>query len=169
MKKIVFYFHGYGSNPNSDKVNQLVEAGLETCSWAINIDPDISVPYLEEKILSVILDHLHEPIELYFVGTSLGAWYADKLGQLFESDNVILINPSYDPRNSLHKYGVNDLVSSKYDPIRFGKNHRVYIGTNDEVIDFTDFDFGEAKVTYVEGADHRFKEHFKIVIDYLTQ
>lgn len=169
MKKIVFYFHGYGSNPNSDKVNQLVEAGLKTCSWPINIDPDISVYYLEEKILSVILDHLHEPIELYFVGTSLGAWYAAKLGNMFESDNIFLINPAYNPRSSLRKYGVNELVSSKYGPIQFDKNHTVYVGTNDEVIDFTDFDFGDAEVTYVEGADHRFKDHFHMVINRLTK
>lgn len=165
MKKIVFYFHGYGSNANSDKVKQLKESGLETCSWQINIDPDVSVYYLENKILSVILDHLHEPIEMFFVGTSLGAWYADRLAKSFESDNVYLVNPSYDPRNSLSKYGVNELVSSKYDPIVFSEKHKVYIGMNDEVIDFTNVDFGSAQVEYVEGADHRFKDQFWRVIN----
>jgi len=168
MKKIVIYFHGYGSSPNSGKTEQLRAAGFETHSWSIDIDPEVSIPYLEGCVFDVILEHLNEDIELFFVGTSLGAWYASKIAELFMSENVFLINPSYSPCESLKKYGVEESICEKYDDLVFKNFQTVYIGAEDTVIDFDGVDFNGADFSIVDGADHRFADHFYRVIEDLT-
>lgn len=168
MKKIVIYFHGYGSSANSGKTEQLRNAGFETYSWDIDIDPDISIKRLEERILDMILDYLNEDIELFFVGTSLGAWYAAEMAERFNSENVFLINPSYNPSESLKKYGVPLSICEKYNDLEFKNYHTIYIGAEDTVIDFTDVDFNGADYSIVAGADHRFADHFYRVIEDLT-
>jgi predicted esterase YcpF (UPF0227 family) len=168
MRKIAIYFHGYGSNANSEKTRKLKESGLETYSWDIDIDPEVSVPFLENKILDLVLDRINEDIALVFIGTSLGGWYASKLAERFKSKNVFLINPSYCPRESLKKYNVEESICEKYDDLEFKDFHKVYIGSNDAVIDFTDVDFNGADYHLISGADHRFAEHFPIVINDLT-
>ena len=168
MKKIVIYFHGYGSSANSGKTEQLRNAGFETYSWDINIDPEISIKRLEERILDMILDHLNEDIELFFVGTSLGAWYAAEMAERFNSKNVFLVNPSYNPNESLKKYGVPLSICEKYNALEFKNYHTIYIGAEDTVIDFTDVDFNGADYSIVAGADHRFADHFYRVIQDLT-
>jgi predicted esterase YcpF (UPF0227 family) len=164
MKKIAVYFHGYNSSANSNKVEQLREAGFETYSWDIDIDPNISIPFLDNKIMDVLLDNINEEMDLVFIGTSLGAWYAAKLAEHFINVRTILINPSHDPKNSLLKYGVPESLCEEYTPIVFNENHEIYIGSEDNVIDFSSVVFSPAKTYLVEGADHRFKEHFNIVI-----
>ena len=168
MKKIVIYFHGYDSSASSGKTEQLKAAGFETYSWDIDIDPSVSIPYLEEQILDMILDHVNEEIELFFVGTSLGGWYAAKLAELFNSENVFLVNPSYNPSESLKKYGEPLSICEKYHDLEFKNYHTIYIGAEDTVIDFTDVDFNGADFSIVGGADHRFADYFYRVIEDLT-
>lgn len=167
-KKIVVYFHGYGSSPEGYKTELLRENGIDTYAWKIDIKPSMSIPYLSDQIIDMLLDRLHENVQIYFMGTSLGAWYASKLAEQFEIRNVILINPAYDPKESLKKYEVPDFIRNEYDPINFKDTDIVYIGTDDDIIDFEGVDFGEADVRRIEGADHRFKEHFNVVIRELT-
>lgn len=167
MKKIVIYFHGYNSSANSDKVQQLKNSGLETHSWDIDINPNVSIPYLDNRIMDVLVNNLNEDIQLYFVGTSLGAWYAAKLAEHFEDSKVILINPSYNPSISLLKYGVAQHICEAYSPLEFKDRHNVYVGTEDNVVDFGGVIFSPAKLYLVEGANHRFREHFNIVIDHI--
>jgi predicted esterase YcpF (UPF0227 family) len=166
MKTLIVYFHGYGSNADSSKVNQLRSAGFDVSSWDIDIDPDISIPYLEDKIIDLLLNNLNADINLIFIGTSLGAWYAAKLGDSFYAP-PILINPCYDPTNILSRHQLPKELLEKYHPIKFTNEHAVYLGDNDEIIDYSGVDFGNAVVHRIEGADHRFNEHFSLVIDAL--
>ena len=167
MKKIVVYFHGFGSSAQTDKVQQLRDAGIETYSWDINVDPDISIAVLSEKIDDMLSDNPHEPARIFFVGTSLGAWYASLLGHLY-GIKTILINPAYNPKESLAKYGVDNSILENYMiGVDFHPTQKVFIGMNDEVIDFSDVDFNGADVTYVKGAGHRFNKEFHLVIDYI--
>ena len=167
MHKIVVYFHGYGSSANSDKVQQLRAAGLETHSWDIDINTTVSLPELGRKIDSMLLDKMHEPCEIFFVGTSLGAWYAYTLGQMY-GIKTVLINPAYNPKESLAKYGIDELIRLSYfTDLKFAANQKVFIGTADTVIDFAAVDFNGADVTYIEGGDHRFNKEFHHVIDYI--
>ena len=51
----------------------------------------------------------------------------------------------------------------------FLKQYKVFIGTRDEVIDFSNTDFGPADVEYVD-ADHRFGgEEFDKVVEYIKK
>jgi len=167
MKKIVVYFHGYGSSANTDKVQQLRDAEIETYSWDIDVNPDVSIEVLMKKIDDMLMDEMHEPARIFFVGTSLGAWYASLLGNLY-GIKTILINPSYNPKESLAKYGVDRSILENYMiGIDFHPTQKVFIGTADEVIDFSDVDFNGADVTYIEGGDHRFNKEFHHVINYI--
>jgi predicted esterase YcpF (UPF0227 family) len=42
---IVFYFHGYNSNPKTEKVQRLMEVFPKTFAPSIDIDPDVSLPH----------------------------------------------------------------------------------------------------------------------------
>lgn len=167
MKKIVVYFHGFGSSAQTDKVQMLRDAGFETHAWDINVDPMLSLPELTENIDSMLLDDMHEECQLFFVGTSLGAWYASNLAHMY-GVNAVLINPCYNPKESLAKYDVDQYILDDYlIDIHFAPHQKVFIGSEDTVIDFSGVDFCGADVTVVDGADHRFNKEFGLVIDYI--
>lgn len=169
MEKIVVYFHGYNSSAQTDKVQKLKDAGFSTYSWDINLDASISLNELTDKIDSMLLDNMHSECELFFVGTSLGAWYAANLAQLYDV-HAVLINPCYNPKQSLAKYNVDQTILDSYlTDIQFTSKHKVFIGTNDTAIDFSNVDFGNADVVYVKDADHRFNKEFHLVVDYIRE
>jgi predicted esterase YcpF (UPF0227 family) len=167
MRKLIVYFHGYGGSPSSGKVDKLEQAGYEVYAWKIDVDPSVSMPRLDEKIMNMLTSYIHDDIELVFIGTSLGGWYAAKLAETYDCKSI-LINPSPDPSASLSKYDISKEVLARYTPLNFNRNQTVFIGTEDEVIDFTGVNFKDAKVIYVGGGDHRFDDHFNHVIDYLN-
>ena len=79
---------------------------------------------------------MHHPnLEIIFIGTSLGAWYAAELADKYKV-KAILINPSYNPRQSLLKYEIEENIRNKYSPIKWLNDAIYYIAKNDEVIDF---------------------------------
>lgn len=166
VKSKIIYFHGYGSSSDSSKVKMMRDYGLDVQSWDINVDPAISIPYLEEKILDFLIENIGDyTMNLIFIGSSLGAWYAATLGNKFGAKSI-LINPSYDPQTTLkNRHNLDDYILERYSPIIFDDTHTVYIGKNDEVIDFRGVNFNGAKVHYVEGADHRFIDHFHYLLE----
>lgn len=155
MNTIIVYFHGYGSSPATDKVNTLRQFG-EVYAWPINIDPEVSVPFLAENIEALLLDNIFKDVKFVFVGTSLGAYYAQVLGSMFDIDTV-LINPSYTPSTSLIRYGVAEEIRCKYDDLHLTKRDSVVVAKDDEIIDHTGHDFSGARsVTWFETGGHRF-------------
>ena len=166
MKKVIIYCHGYNSSAQSDKVKRLTAAG-EVFAWDINIDPEVSLNDLEQKMDDLLISKMNEDFMLVFVGTSLGAWYASKLADIYAA-YAVLINPAINPKTSLAKYGIEESVLNNYlNPIFFCTDDKVFIGTEDEVIDFSNVNFGPANVEYVK-AKHRFNgPEFEMVVEYI--
>ena len=167
---LIFYFHGYGSSPNSDKVARLKEHFPFVYAFPIDIDPDVSLPYLKKEIEKTRLKHVaSESVDLVFVGTSLGGWYASELAHPFDCDAVI-INPAYAPQHTLPELGVPSEVRAKYHDMVYPPKTKYFIGRQDEVIDFEPIT-GKLKrlnTLWVEGAGHRFNgKEFDLVIDYI--
>lgn len=170
-KYLVFYFHGYGASAKSEKFDRLKAAFPETFSWDINIDPDISLPFLESKIDEVLMDNFNDCKSIpVFVGVSLGAWYAAKLASKYDSDAVI-INPSWNPVKSLEKYDVPVEIRKKYDKLFDWQSwFKYFIGKNDDVIDYTPVRsiLNSYDTEWIDGADHRFNgPEFDKVIEYI--
>jgi len=176
-RNIVIYFHEYRSNANSDNVNRL-NVGLTDCevyAFDINPNPNISIPELEKEIDSVLMDNPNAEYHLHFVGTSLGAWYAEHMSNEYVPHvSNYLINPLYDPFYSLQKYKVADSILyayEHYDPIRFKSHDHLYLSLNDSVIDHSHYedyygmDNGPILRTF-ENTDHEFNgPEFRFVIE----
>lgn len=100
MKKFIVYFHGYASSPNTDKVTQLKLAYPNDYIYAFlaDIDPEIAIKEVGNNIDLALLDHIEEDIDITFIGTSLGAWLAAKMADLYGVKSI-LINPVLYPHN----------------------------------------------------------------------
>lgn len=172
-KNIVIYCHGYNGSKNSPKVDRLRAAsGVdEAYSW----DVDISLPFafvsLYGETLAVLKKHLDDEhsVSLMFVGTSLGAYVAQRLAGEFDSP-AILINPSFDPRNGLEKYGVDWSVRQWYEPIEPEDDLLYFFSEVDDVIDNT-ANWGKCTHKFiVPNSTHRFDgEEFDHVLDILSE
>lgn len=171
MKKIVFYFHGYNSKPNTEKTQRLREVFPDTFAYDIDIDPEISVTKVSNQIFAELLNHINdEEAKIVFVGTSLGAWYAAKAAVAYGVKDCILINPCYDPRNMLRSYDVPEEILVKYHPLEFRPEHKFFIAKDDEVINFNPVldKLVNMNVTWTDGGMHRYNgPEFEGVIDYI--
>lgn len=131
------YFHGYGSSSKTDKVDRIkkIYPNDKVFAFDADIDPEIAETEVGDKIFETLVDD-HSEGKLIFIGTSLGAWLANKLSNEFEC-LAILINPSYMPRINLGKYGVPENIGEKYSPMSLSdlNRKRFYIDPFDEVID----------------------------------
>lgn len=167
---IVFYFHGYGSSAKTDKVQRLKDAFPETYAWDIDIDPEVSLPFLKEKIDCVLLNHYNDCMTVpIFVGTSLGAWYASQLADVYGCASVI-INPSWNSLKTLEKYGVPLDIRSKYSSFIWSPKAKYFIAKNDEVVDFAPVRsiLNSMNTEWVDNSDHRFNgPEFDKVIEYI--
>ena len=177
MKKTpsIIYFHGYGSSPNTDKVKVLREHFSDVQSFSIDVDPDKSLPYLEEEIDHYITLSINDERPLVMIGTSLGAWYAGYFACLYYAP-AILINPCYSFDAIKNDLGISSEIKNKYQWIgfKYPANTKFFIDPNDEVIDMGPFikRLETAKIIYepelVPGATHRFNgEPFNKVIEFL--
>ena len=169
MKNVVFYFHGYNSSANTDKVEKLKNAGFDVYAWDIDIDPVKAQNVLINNIFDTMFDYIkvHQDVKFWFVGTSLGAYHAAELGDVFNVE-TILVNPAYNPSKLLPKIGCDEEIAKLYTDIIFNDNDNVIIAKNDELIDFSvDGLFDNAKsIVYSETGGHRFNgEEFNIVIN----
>lgn len=136
MRKIVVYFHGYGSNPNSEKVDRIHMALPEYEVYAFDIDIDVDKAYahLSAKIDEVLTMVIHSNCELVFVETSLGGWWASKMAEAYGA-KAIIINPSSNPKDSLLKHGVSEDLCAKYDSLKINDRFHYFFSVHDEVID----------------------------------
>lgn len=175
MKKLIVYFHGYNSSPSTDKAQRLKQ-DFETLAVSIDPDPEIAIKSLFNQIDNFLIDNFLEEIELIFVGTSLGAWWASRLANQYDC-KAVLINPSTMPYKTLPKLGLPLKIAHKYSPIEIPKRAAYFIAENDEVIDNTEFakeirelnDDQKEVYTYSDGG-HRFNgEYFERVMSYLNK
>lgn len=167
MKKILVYCHGYGSSANSDKVDRLRSAGFEVYAWDINPDPDVGLPMTADHVYNMVMDNLNRDVDLIFIGTSLGAWYAAKLAEDFGCE-AVLVNPAHDPAFLLPEIGCDPTIAYKYDRMSFELNHTVFIASNDELISFDCVNFGRAALVETATGGHRYNgPEFDAVIEYI--
>ena len=171
MSKLVFYFHGYGSSPESSKVSRLRESlpDSEIHAFPIDIDPRVAIPELCERIESVLLDSPHSEDSVLFVGTSLGGWYAGHLANLYGLP-CILINPSCTPSVSLERYDVPASVRGAYSDLVMPEKGELFLAERDEILDHSKIKSSGSPMTIVPGADHRFEgEPFSLVIERIRE
>ena len=160
MKTLIIYFHGYGSSSKSDKVARLKqEKDFDVYAFDASINPDIAVKEVGDCNDMVLLDYIHQPVKMIFIGTSLGGWLASKMAQLYDCDAYI-INPSVNPTTSLKKYGVSDDICDKYSVLVPCYKHKYYFAAVDNVINNTDFSTNLLNsgydVTVIKNTDHIF-------------
>ncbi len=166
--KTVFYFHGYNSSPNSDKVRRLREVSPDTYAYEIDVDPRISLPFLREAIRTQLNK---EAEKVVFVGTSLGGWYAEKLAEEFGAKCVV-INPCYSPSGILRRHGLPETILDSYADMKLSGTTKFFISSNDEVIDFSPIRnvLMERNTSWFEGTSHRFNgPEFEAVVDYVRE
>lgn len=159
-KQLIFYFHGYNSSPNTDKVGRLKSVYSDTYAFNIDVDLDISLKYLEDQIDITLLDekYMHHPnLQIIFIGTSLGAWYAAELADKYKSKAVI-VNPCYDPASMLPKLGCSEIIANKYPPMKWLNDAIYYIAKDDEVIDFRPVRnvLDQLNTYWIDNSNHRF-------------
>lgn len=157
MKKIVVYCHGYKSSAKADKVRMLRDAGFEVIACDIPTDPEVGFKTLINFVDDFLIDNIaREDFELVFVGTSLGGWYASKAAKLYGAKSLC-INPAYSPKTLIAKLDKSCDVIDKFEDAVFDELDTVLVAEDDEIIDFSDVDFGKAnKVIRVPTGGHRF-------------
>ena len=166
----IVYFHGYGSSSKSDKVDRLKARfpDCEVLAFDANIDPEIAKAEVGDSIMFNLINDMHSDDCLVFVGTSLGAWLANELSDKFGC-KAILVNPCYNPAESLKKYGVSSDILEKYNVMSDIANLRkkFVVDFEDEVIDHMPLISKLSRekivgnkrvneVTFVNGVGHRF-------------
>lgn len=157
MRKVIVYFHGFGSSPDSDKVERLKVSGAEVFAYPIDVDPRVSIPSLEHNIDMMLLDDVNRDMDLTFVGTSLGGWYAGVLGAKYACKRV-LINPCIDLQNSLLKYALSSEVLVQYKALELTPHAKYHISIHDEVINFAPYmnELAKFDTTFYDTTGHRF-------------
>lgn len=176
----VIYFHGFASSPNGSKVDLLRQAGFIVSAPEIDIDPDIAEPYLIEFIKQESVRNSGIDRQCIFVGTSLGGYWAARMGELFEGA-AVLINPAMHPENSLRKFigpyvnyatGEQKILTedivAKYANYPSAGSHRYrayFIAKHDTVIETPD----EGSLFVYDSDDHRGMSFFGDVIKYLKK
>lgn len=172
MNRLIVYFHGFGSNSKTPKVAALTAAFPNDTVVAFDIDIDTNISLgsydLTNKIDDALIAELHSIKEVIFVGTSLGAWYAGTLARIYDV-RCILINPSFNPAETLKKYNISADIREGYIPLDpAGLKAEYFFALHDEVIDNSLMIPKLKNVTIVKNADHRFNDNFDIIIDALN-
>lgn len=171
MEKVVVYCHGYNSSKSADKVRMLRDAGFEVIACDIPKDPELGVKTLLDFVDDFLIENYsRDDLELIFVGTSLGGWYASTVAKYYDARSIC-INPAYDPTKLLNKLDKTCEVAHKFKPAVFDKNDIVVIAEDDEVIDFAGVDFSTAdKLIKVSTGGHRFiGKEFDMIFDMIKE
>lgn len=183
----IVYLHGFASSGSSPKVDDLVrQFGQENVySPDLPINPQ-EVRETVENIVQTWLSNRSESDRLIFVGTSLGAFYANYFAQLYDCP-AVLVNPSIRPSETLrNRLGVNTnymsgeefVVTMAYleemSKMRDFINHNyngslisLFVAKDDDVIpyDLTLLELSHcAKITITETGGHRFTDHWSQVL-----
>lgn len=128
----VFYIHGFGSSVESNTLELLRESFPDAIGLTYDHkEPKLSIDSMVDDIKSSCRGR-----DVYVVGSSLGAWFAEQLTDRIVAD-VVLYNPSISPEISLSKYNVEQSVLYKYKLLARQpqiKNRTVIVSTDDNII-----------------------------------
>jgi predicted esterase YcpF (UPF0227 family) len=185
---MIVYLHGFASTGSSPKVNALRERfGSDKV-----MSPDLPFnPFEVHKLInSLVQDFLSKRKEgekLVFVGTSLGAFYSNFFGHLYDCP-VVLVNPSVYPNETLaSRLGSNrnyvtgeeffvslahledlDQMRKYLEANYTGSLVNLFLAKDDDVIPY-DVALEAYKypafVKVTEDGGHRFNDYWDLVVD----
>jgi predicted esterase YcpF (UPF0227 family) len=135
------YLHGLGSNglTNTAKTLQLLGEDVISPSYAPH-----DFPYS----IKMLKDIINEQSPDVIVGTSMGGYFALKLGEITNLP-VLAVNPCFEPKALLSKYldtpaidyetgdtlDITEATLEEYEPFNgFSENHLILIGLQDDII-----------------------------------
>lgn len=161
MKRMIVYFHGLNSSPATDKVTRLKQFFPNDVILAvdIDIDPEISINKVSNQINNVLLDDIQSLDQIVFVGTSMGAWLAAEIAEEYDCI-AYLINPVFNPAETLPSLGIRKEIADKYDSLVLSKRY-VYIFSSEDgvlknpVVKY-DLQGDGYNVHIINGENHRF-------------
>lgn len=171
-RTVIVYFHGYGSNSSTEKVSTLKQLlpDADVYAYDIDVNPVTAHFSLTNQIDRMLVSYLNREIKLVFIGTSLGAWWATKMADLYGA-KAYLINGSFYPSERLSsRYGVDENIAALYSRANLNADYVYLFGAEDSAIDHTEtideLKWIGAEFEIVKGADHRFGgEWFEAFID----
>ena len=183
------YIHGFNSSPDSDKARQ-------TRAWLAENRPDVDFicPFLS-PFPDVAMAQLEAAIAdlfgtLYFVGSSMGGFYATYLAAKYQS-RAVLINPAVRPWlgrdyllgdqanyhtgevHCIEQAHLDQLQGFEVEPIIQAKDFLVLLQTGDEVLDYrlAEKKYANCQLVVEPGGDHGFvgfEKHLPAIIEFLT-
>ena len=163
MKSIVIYIHGFASGPGL-KAELMRNAFPNSEIVAPHLTGHVEEDLVTLK--SLVFQYSQHNSQIHIVGTSLGGFYtlciaASNLVDMDNPPKFYVINPSFSPHETLLKYkdqevpnyksgpGVT-LIDFDFDALKSNKEYmiknfqggidlNVFIGTEDEVLEFDEF------------------------------
>ena len=164
MKSIVIYIHGFASGPGL-KAELMRNAFPNSEIVAPHLTGHVEEDLVTLKKL--VFQYSKHNNQIHIVGTSLGGFYTLCIDDSLVIENIdtthkfYVINPSFSPHETLLKYkdqevpnyksgpGVT-LIESDFDALKLNKEYmmknlrsgfhlNVFIGTEDEVLEFDEF------------------------------
>lgn len=189
---MIVYLHGFASTGTSSKVDLLRQRFSDDSVVAPDLPFDpVEVVELVESIFAKFIATRKPKEKLIFVGTSLGAFYANYFGQIYDCP-IVLVNPSTNPSESLKsRLGTNtnyvtgeeflvslahlDKLSSmrrQVAEIYSGALVSLFVASDDEVIPYESMlaQYTYTKKTFVmDDGGHRFSKHWPLVVDYIDE
>lgn len=189
---MIVYFHGFASSNNSNKVTMLKNRFGDDHVIAPNLPFNpIEVSKLTAEIVNDFAINYKNQDSLIFVGTSLGAFYANYFGHLYDCP-MVLVNPSVYPSESLkqrlgsnknyatgeeifvslaHLDSLNEMkeyINATY----HGSLVNLFLAKDDDVIPYNIalevFKFTNSVCVMNDGG-HRFDKHWDKVLDKIEQ
>ena len=168
---MIYYIHGFNSDIKEDKIKLLSKLLYEEVK---GLRYDSSAPFLEN--LELLQSQITK--EGVFMGTSLGGFFAQVLGEQTQSQ-TILINPVLYPRITLEKFlGKNtnfvthktftltqEIVDSYDTGLKFNTQTLVVVSLGDQVLNSAQTIAqlnGKVELEVLEGGNHSFDQYHEI-------
>jgi len=190
---MICYLHGFASSGVSGKVDKLRErfGDDQVIAPDLPFDPNEVYTLVNAMVREICFGDPPTTGRLIFVGTSLGAFYANYFGHLFDCP-VVLVNPSVCPSQTLRdRLGPNKsfmsgeefLVSIAHlDTLASMRNYvtqyynsnliNLFLAEDDEVIPYRaaleEFKFVNS-VRVTEDGGHRYHKNWDLVVDKIEE
>ena len=188
MNNTILYFHGFKSSSDSTKAKDLHKFISRRTRNTILITPNIHDNFHDAHDQIINLIESNQP-KIFFMGSSLGGYYASFFSQKFNK-KAVLINPAIPPlkdfemhlgKNKNYSNGnkfiitkndIDYIRSLSYKKILKPKNLMILLESGDEILNYNDTSsyFSGSHIDILYGGDHSyssFKEKFNKIQDFL--
>lgn len=167
----IIYLHGYGSSGTGEKQNMLIKRfGAEHV-----VSPDL--PIEPSKVVELVNGIVRQTKDfpVIFVGTSLGGFWANYFGQIWDAP-VVIVNPSINPSKSLQKLGLAKEIAMQYKPYenkmeKYQHNHaltNLFLAKDDDVLPYENALQAYPQTAFTQISDtggHRYIEQWDSVMN----